>query len=67
MQVEAHAEVLCRRRRAVHATASVWYMIVVPRQVPTSALVVHRSAEFIYVGAQVAARGGRCSLCVADT
>jgi hypothetical protein len=35
--------------------------------VPTSALVVHRSAEFIYVGAQVAARGGRCSLCVADT
>jgi hypothetical protein len=39
------------------------YMIVVPRQLPTLALVVHRSAVFIYVGAQAAACGGaRCAL-----
>ena len=36
------------------------YLIVVPKSLPAAALVVHRRAVFIYLGAQAVARGGAC-------
>jgi hypothetical protein len=43
------------------------YLIVVPRPLPAAALVVHRKAVIIYLGAQAVARGGaRCGSNILD-